>query len=210
MPAAINGFKECSRCHQIKDVGEFSKNKTKKDGLQYACKECCFALIVEYYKNNKEKLAKQKAEYRKNNKEKLTKQKAEYRKNNKEKLTKIRAEWQKNNKEKIRQYGDWIRFGLTSKQSDIVENLRINGKCCCCGRNAKDGGTANYGGQKKLCLDHNHNTGQIRGLLCNNCNSFEGQLKKQLELRTFNINEVPKIWKDYLENPPGIPESKLT
>jgi hypothetical protein len=273
MPAALNGFKECSKCHQIKKVSEFSKDKKYKDGLQCKCKECdaewrknnkekITERKAEYYENNKEKFAKRGAEWRKNNKEKIieyyknNKEKIiEYRKNNKEKIAKRKAEYYKNNKEKIAEYYknnaeklkqysiknaekqkkwrkenpektklwreknknkrrwvlDKIHYNLTPKQSDIVENLRINGKCFICGRSAEKGGISTHNGnQKKLCLDHNHDTGQIRGMLCGDCNHFEGYLKKQLELEIFNINEVPKIWKDYLENPPGIPELELT
>lgn len=191
MPAALNGFKECPKCHQIKKVSDFFKDKNNKDGLQIYCKKCFAEINAKYRKNNKEKFAEYYVEYYKNNKEKI-------------------AEYRKNNREKLRQSKDWQKFRLTPEQSDIVENLRINGKCFICGRNAEEGGVSKNENQKKLCLDHNHDTLINRGILCNDCNHFEGFLKKQLKLRIFNINEIPKIWKDYLENPPGIPELELT
>jgi len=33
----------------------------------------------------------------------------------------------------------------------------------------------------KFCVDHNHSTGEVRGLLCSNCNTAIGLLKENLE-----------------------------
>jgi hypothetical protein len=43
-----------------------------------------------------------------------------------------------------------------------------NGVCAICGKEeySKD----RIGNIKQLCVDHDHTTGKIRGLLCNNCN----------------------------------------
>lgn len=46
--------------------------------------------------------------------------------------------------------------------------LRQNGVCAICG---------NTNGSRRLCVDHNHNTGKIRGLLCTKCNVWVGVLE---------------------------------
>ena len=74
-------------------------------------------------------------------------------------------EYNKNNTHKRRRYKDKRRYGLTSKQSDIVSQLRIEGLCMCCGI----GGALNR--YNKLYVDHDHNTGAVRGLLCRKCNT---------------------------------------
>ncbi len=47
-------MKICSKCKLSKPKSDFGKNKSRKDGLQYYCKECSKKKSREYYKNNKE------------------------------------------------------------------------------------------------------------------------------------------------------------
>lgn len=48
-----------------------------------------------------------------------------------------------------------------------------NGACAVCGKT--DPGSNQYSRQS-FCVDHNHQTGEARGLLCHNCNRAEGLL----------------------------------
>jgi hypothetical protein len=36
--------------------------------------------------------------------------------------------------------------------------------------------------ERHLCIDHNHDTGVVRGLLCNPCNQFVAKLENYPEL----------------------------
>jgi hypothetical protein len=70
------------------------------------------------------------------------------------------------------------RFGLTKEQYDEMYGL-YGGKCAICGRQEE----ATIRGSKiRLSVDHCHETGAIRGLLCSFCNRALGGFKDSPEL----------------------------
>ena len=76
------------------------------------------------------------------------------------------------------------RFGIG--QVAYVRMLKWQkGRCALCG--TTEPGT----NRKHFCVDHNHSTGRIRGLLCCSCNSF---LVGMLEKRDISIKQL----RDYL------------
>ena len=75
---------------------------------------------------------------------------------------------------------------MTQKQYDGLYNKQ-KGCCPICKRHQSE---LNH----KLYVDHNHKTGQIRGLLCNRCNQkvavFEGDY----------VGEIKKYLYDYINS----------
>jgi hypothetical protein len=47
--------------------------------------------------------------------------------------------------------------------------------------------------RRALCIDHNHTTGEVRGLLCDNCNRALGFFKDSID----NLNNAVKYLKEY-------------
>ena len=52
------------------------------------------------------------------------------------------------------------------------------------------------------CIDHDHETGITRGVLCRDCNSSEGIINTWAENLNTDLLGVIELLKDYLENPP--------
>lgn len=68
------------------------------------------------------------------------------------------------------------RYGITIEQYEGMA-AKQGGKCAVCGEPPSDNNTrAHWNG--KLCIDHCHDTGKVRGLLCNDCNLAVGYTKK--------------------------------
>lgn len=83
---------------------------------------------------------------------------------NREQRTALRREWgRKNPGQHLKKYGitleDFIRMAVVQ-----------NGQCAICKTSTK------------LCVDHCHESGQVRGLLCRKCNSAIGLLQESVEV----------------------------
>jgi hypothetical protein len=61
------------------------------------------------------------------------------------------------------------KYGLSSEDYDFLL-LRQGGKCACCG-----GPPTTHG---KLVVDHSHQTGKVRALLCSHCNTLLGMARE--------------------------------
>lgn len=74
-------------------------------------------------------------------------------KDNKQHTKNQRASWLK------------VKYNVTQEQYDALLSKQ-NGSCAICNK------TTDY----FLCVDHRHDTGKVRGLLCRSCNKAIGQL----------------------------------
>ena len=83
--------KICSKCKIEKDLHEFGKDSSRKNGVSYLCKLCLIEKSRSYKKNNNDKVLISYSLYRENNKEKMKLSRNEYRKKNKDKIKKYRT-----------------------------------------------------------------------------------------------------------------------
>ena len=77
--------------------------------------------------------------------------------------------------------------GIRKITENIVEK---NGCCAICGKPE----TSKYqsGNVRLLCVDHNHRTSKIRGLLCSKCNSILGYASDSIETLANSIKYLTK------------------
>jgi hypothetical protein len=71
-------------------------------------------------------------------------------------------------------------YGLTIEQVEQIEKDQ-NHCCKICGKHESLNGKDKRGNRKKLSVDHDHTTGQVRGLLCDSCNPALGGFKDNIE-----------------------------
>lgn len=76
-------MKTCSKCKQEKELSDFYKNKSQKDGYQNCCKACMNTINNNWQKQNKEKAKEFTQEWRKNNSEHVKEVSKKWRQSNK-------------------------------------------------------------------------------------------------------------------------------
>jgi hypothetical protein len=129
----------------------------------------------EYRENNKEKIYKQQKEYRENNKEKIQKYKKSYFEDNKEKIQKYKKEFYKKYNQtdqgkKVNTIARWKSYGVIHNDFDELYELYMNtDKCNVCNNDLST---------TIKCLDHDHETGEFRWILCIACNNHDSWKKK--------------------------------
>ena len=81
----------------------------------------------------------------------------------------------------------WKEYGIDFTPEEYDERLALQGnRCCICGRPSADF-------KKRLCVDHNHETGQVRGITCNYCNTVIGIIENKQDLIK-KIEEYLEVW----------------
>ena len=143
-------MKACNRCHQIKPLSAFHKNKQSPDNHQYACKECQRNYHKDQYKSNFEYREKRKTSCRKNQRKHYCSEK----------------EWVRKLKQK---------YNLTITQYSKML-VKQNRSCAICKQLEKN--KHQNGKIIRLAVNHDHKTGKIRGLLCAECNQNLGRMLK--------------------------------
>ena len=152
-------LKKCNKCGKEKDLKSFASKRGKPNSR---CKECIGAYMKSHYLKHREREIKKRREWYARNPEKAC---AAVRKNYHE------------NKDRIRIETACRRRGITVEQYNKMVKDQ-NGLCANCNEQ-------NFG-EKRLAIDHDHKTGNVRALLCDNCNTALGLLKED-QKRIFNL-----------------------
>lgn len=126
--------------------------------------------------NHERILAYSRTWYAKNRERILAYSKARYAKN-RERILAYAKDWHAANPEKARR-NSLKRYGITPEEyHKLLESQ--SGGCAICGST-----DSKRKGSRYLFVDHCHDTGKIRGLLCNTCNVGVGQLPTSAACRS--------------------------
>lgn len=143
-------MKACTKCGVVKAVGQFSKDSSKRDGLQSRCKECnseyraanldkIKAKDAKYYANNLDKHKSAHAKWRSENLGRVRAAAIKWNAANPERVKAYTVKWQSANPEAVRIIGHNRRSRKLSAggklSKDLAERLfkLQRGKCACCG-----------------------------------------------------------------------------
>lgn len=152
--------KICPKCRNNKPIEDFSTANDKRDGRASWCRKC----VSERYHKVLQCDPKYKARERERSKLRL--KDPEY----SERHNAYNREWRKRPEVAARRKAGHIRrcYGI---HPEVYHEMvaRQMGLCAICGEVPKT--------KQGLCVDHDHSTGHVRGLLCNNCNAGMGYLK---------------------------------
>ena len=125
------------------------------------------------YEKNKDKRLKYAQEYRENNKEKITEYRKEYKQKNKEKIAKYSREYQKEYNQTpagIKSYRirNWKKYGIMNDNYDELYVRYLNTEFCeLCNIKLTEDKVMT---KTTRCLDHDHETGEVRNIVCHSCN----------------------------------------
>ena len=166
--------KVCIDCKLEKSSESFYPHKRSADGLASVCRSCNKVRVLKWRAENPERVKEVTSKYQKKNRIKLRLAALQKKNVDWEGYAHKRKEWAM--QRKLRRY------------DGIVEKLRTEQKdnCALCGNP--------FTAVNPIDIDHDHNTGLIRGLLCRKCNSG---------LHYFEDSDYMRKALSYLQNPPA-------
>ena len=124
----------------------------------------------EYYKENREEILEREAAKRAVNPEKKSLQDLKYREKNADELRAKKALYYQQNKELIKRKVKARKLGITLEE---VQQLEQETNCGICGKE--------FDSTRDQHIDHCHETGGIRGVICLGCNTGLGGFRDNPE-----------------------------
>jgi hypothetical protein len=114
--------KVCSICKNDKDIFEFGKSKSSKDGLLYCCKKCNSERGKKYVKENPKKVLEQQKKWRDKNPEWVYNRHKKWREENSELVNEIRRNWLNKNPEKRKEYRENYKLRKHERRKERRDN----------------------------------------------------------------------------------------
>lgn len=176
-------MKTCTKCMAPKDETEFGKDKNRPDDRTPWCKLCRSGSASKFYKANSVRIKARIAKYAADNKESVVIQQRRWRKAHPDRIASYNREQNEADPGRARRGHLRRKYGMADHDFEIM--LRAQGGRCAnpkC-RTDKPGGNGN-----RFHIDHDHETGKVRGLLCGRCNAAAGLLDDRAD-RAYGLFE---------------------
>jgi hypothetical protein len=152
--------KRCSKCGVVQPLENFYMEKTAKDGYRNDCKACFAERARERYLLKADEIKARVKKWQEENPERHAENQARWRDSG--------GKARSNRKSYLKRT-----FNLTLEDYDQMVAAQ-DGGCAICG-DAPDEG-------KTFHIDHEHETGEVRGLLCQRCNHALGLFRESNDL----------------------------
>lgn len=149
--AILPAMKRCKKCGELKPLDEFYRSSGMRDGRRNDCKPCNLAEKAARYRANPRPAIERVQRWQRENAKRLN-------------ATRRRRRELPEVKRRERAGHLKRKYGLTLEHYEEILADQ-GGGCAICGRKP---------GKISLHIDHDHSTGQIRGLLCFRCNNALG------------------------------------
>lgn len=151
----LNQTKICRNCGRDLPRDEFYKASKSKDGLKWNCKECDREKASDYYRKNEDRVRKNVRRYKKDNPERV-------------------KAWDRKKKNVTAAARRRHAYGLSEDDYERML-VKCGGMCESCGRDPWE--VSSRGPH----VDHCHETGRVRGILCFRCNTGLGHFRDSIE-----------------------------
>jgi Autographiviridae endonuclease VII len=154
------GEKACKHRGVIKARDSFYRDAAAADGRRPECKSCTKARRRAWYADNREREVARVREWQQANRERVN-----------ENQRRLNARPERRRKQRDAYYRRT--FGISADEFDALRDKQ-GGGCAICGKRPQR--------VASLHLDHCHDSGEIRGILCLSCNQGLGKFREDAEL----------------------------
>ena len=152
-------MKPCIKCGAVE--------RSRRNGK---CKPCVRAYTKQYRADNPEKVRSRKRKWVAENQEKVKAYNKQYQCENRDKIKARSKKYYENN------YARYLarKYGIAPEEHALLF-AKQEGCCAICG-------SARCSSGNRFAVDHDHQTGEVRGLLCKRCNMVIGIFEDSAEL----------------------------